>query len=416
MTDRTWQRLAWTFVGLTVLLYVLSAAGAVINAQLGTGWSTDDTSNLVFVLSTVCFVAVGAVILARQPRNPIGWILVGISFAWSVGGPFSEYARYGLVTRPGSVPAPALVEALTTANWVAPIVLTGTFLLLLFPDGHLPSRRWRWVARLSAVVIVTVTLGILLGSQNLADDGYPDVANPLYAPGLKWLATALIATLPLIPILMLLSAASLVGRYRRSRGIERLQMKWLSSGAAVVAAIYGVTMVASLGTSWGQTDTPTWVGVLQLISAPAFALIPIAMGFAISRYRLYDIDRIINRTLVYAALTGVLAVMYVGLVLGLGAVARSLGGSERSPVVVAASTLAAAALFRPLRRRVQGFIDRRFYRRRYDAQRTLEAFIGRLRDDVDLDALGTHLLGAVHDSVEPRQASLWLRSSQRFEP
>jgi hypothetical protein len=217
------------------------------------------------------------------------------------------------------------------------------------------------------------------------------------------------ATLVLIPICIVASAASLVGRYRRSSGIQRVQLKWLATGAAAAALIYGVTMVASLGTSWNQADTPTWVAALQFIAVPAFALIPVAMGFAISRYRLYDIDRIINRTLVYGVLTGVLAAVYVGLVLGLGAVARSVGGSARSPVVVAASTLAAAGLFRPVRQRVQGFIDRRFYRRRYDAQRTLEAFSGRLRDEVDIDALEAYLLGTVHETLEPANASLWLR-------
>jgi hypothetical protein len=409
MTDHRARRLAWAFSGIVVLLYIVTAAARAINASLGAGWTSDETGNLVFVLSTTLFLVVGAIILAKQSRNPVGWILVAISFFWVVGGPLSEYARYGLTTRPGSVPAADVAEAITAPGWVAPIVLTGTFLLLLFPDGRLPSRRWRWVARLSGLIIVTASVGILLQPGTMAGDGYPNVVNPLGVSALKPLLAVLQATLILIPICIVASAASLVGRYRRSRGIQRVQLKWLATGAAAAALIYGVTMVASLGTSWNQADTPTWVAALQFIAVPAFALIPIAMGFAISRYRLYDIDRIINRTLVYGVLTGVLAAVYVGLVLGLGAVARSVGGSARSPVVVAASTLAAAGLFRSVRQRVQGFIDRRFYRRRYDAQRTLEAFSGRLRDEVDLDALETHLLGTVHETLEPANASLWLR-------
>jgi hypothetical protein len=209
---------------------------------------------------------------------------------------------------------------------------------------------------------------------------------------------------------MLASALSLVLRYRRSRGEEREQIKWIAFAASVVGSLYLITMISSFTFSgpWGAAGTPLWLGLLQQAALVSFTAVPIAVGFAVLRYRLYDIDILINRTLVYAPLTAMLVFVYLGGVIGLQAAFRTLTGQE-STLAVVASTLAIAALFNPLRRWVQGFVDRRFYRRKYDAAKTLAAFNARLRDETDLNTLGADLVGVARDTVQPENVSLWLR-------
>jgi hypothetical protein len=216
----------------------------------------------------------------------------------------------------------------------------------------------------------------------------------------------------LIPLTIAASAVSLILRFRRSTGMERLQIKWLTSAAVAVAIIYLIAMLASLNSDWGGATTPTWILFLQEASFASFALIPIAIGFAILRYRLYDIDLVINRTLVYGLLTALLLGVYVVLAVGLGAAVRSVAEQENNAIVIAASTLAVAALFRPARRRIQDFIDRRFYRQKYDAARTLDAFSMRLRNQVDLETLTGELLGVVRETMRPAHVSVWLRSRE----
>jgi hypothetical protein len=214
----------------------------------------------------------------------------------------------------------------------------------------------------------------------------------------------LLASIALVPIAILGCAVALIVRFRRSRGTERLQLKWLTTAAATVATIYFFAMAISFNQSWGGEDTPYWISIVQNVAFLSFVLIPLAMAFAILRYRLYDIDLIINRTLVYGALTAILGAAYVLIVTVAGTI---LQGSD---IVTAVATLSVAGLFRPLRRRIQGFIDRRFYRRRYDAARTMEAFTGSLRNEVDLEAMRLELLAAVHETLRPRRVSLWLKS------
>jgi hypothetical protein len=204
---------------------------------------------------------------------------------------------------------------------------------------------------------------------------------------------------------MIASAVALGVRFRRSRGVERLQLKWLATAAAVVAAVYALALVVSLDQSWGKADTPTWVAVIQNVALASFALIPIAIGIGILRYRLYDIDRLISRTIAYSLLTAVLVGVYAAIVVGIGAAT----GRSDNPVIIAGATLLVAALFGPVRRRIQGLIDRRLYRRRYDAELVLASFAARMRDELDLEALARELRSATTHAVQPESVGLWIR-------
>ena len=296
------------------------------------------------------------------------------------------------------------------------IGLIGTFLLLLFPDGHLPSRRWRPLAWLSGLVLTFLTLVIPVlpapMSEVIQNPSFVNAPNPLGVEALRPVLDRIYAIVLLVPVCVVGCALSLIVRFRRSRGHERLQLKWLAAAAGVTAAIYLVTMVTSFfwgGELWADQKTPVWVTALQHLSVFAFVLIPVAIGTAILRYRLFDVDVIINRALVYGVLTAALALVYAGTVVGLGAAARAVTQQETNNLAVAASTLAVAGLFGPLRRRVQSFIDRRFYRHKYDAQQTLADFSARLRDHVDLDSLNAELLAVVTRTMQPSRVSLWLK-------
>ncbi|HZJ52067.1 MAG TPA: hypothetical protein VFF07_14795, partial [Actinomycetota bacterium] len=300
---------------------------------------------------------------------------------------------------------------------VSGLGLIGTFLILLFPDGRLPTPRWKPVAWLSGLVLLILTVLLPLAPvplNELGDDSLPPVANPLGVEALEpFFDGPFFALLVLLPVCILACAGGLIRRFRRSHGQERLQLKWLATGAAITASFYFVAVVGSLLTT-SVTDRssvePGWLTVVDQISLFSFLLIPAAVGAAILRHRLYDIDVIINRALVYGALTAVLALVYVAGVVGVGGRLREVGGQESNSFAVAASTLAVAALFRPARGRLQAFIDRRFYRSRYDAARTVEEFSRRVRDEVTLDTVTSDLLMAVNETVQPEHASLWLRS------
>jgi hypothetical protein len=288
-------------------------------------------------------------------------------------------------------------------------------MILLFPDGRLPSRRWRPLAWLSGAVIVVESIAVFLTPGPL--EGLREVQNPFGLEGQFWLVTVKWVVLPLIPLCMVASAMSLVLRYRHSGGDERQQIKWLAFSASITGVVYlGIMSAGAI--NWliyspeapSDLGTRTWWGaLLEDVMLLSFSGIPVAIGIAVLKYRLYDLDILINRALVYGSLTATLAFVYLGGVVGLQAVFRALTGQE-STLAVVASTLAIAALFNPLRRRVQGFVDRRFYRRKYDAAKTLAAFNAKLRDKTDLDALNDELVGVVRETMQPAHASLWLRT------
>jgi hypothetical protein len=378
------------------------------SAHIPSSWEANLTvGNLLGGALFLIFPLVGALIASRRPRNAIGWILLAEGLLWMFLGMTDYYGLYG-VARPGSVPFPVGVAGINNFMWVPAVGLLGTYVLLLFPDGMLPSARWRPLAWLSGAVILWVSVGTALAPGPLQNLG--GVQNPfgLLQP---WMMPVFWAALPLLPLCMVASVLSLVLRYRRSRGEERQQIKWIAFAASFVGLLYLIAMVCAFifpSGSWFQAGSPLWLDLLGYAALISFTLVPIAVGFAVLRYRLYEIDIIINRTLVYGLLTVSLALVYFGGVTGLQRLLAPAVGQDGQLAIVA-STLAIAALFNPLRRRIQELVDRRFYRRKYDARKTLEEFGAKLRDETDLEALNGELLAVVRETVQPEHVSVWLR-------
>jgi hypothetical protein len=411
MRTRTVAWLAWSLAALSVAMFLISVVLRLLarSAPVPVSWGADLTiAGLLVYVPFLAFPVVGALISFRRPRNPVGWICLADGLLWTFIGMSDNYGVYG-VAKPGSVPLPVVVAGINNWLWVPAVGLLGTYLLLLFPDGRLPSRRWRPLAWLSGAVLVLASVGVMLAPGPLEHLG--GVRNPFGLEGQHWMTSAGYVVLPLLPLCMLASALSLVLRFRRSRGEERQQIKWIAFSASVVVMVYLIAMVASLlspAETWFAGSSPAWLSLLQTAALLSLTVIPIAVGFAVLRYRLYEIDLLINRALVYVSLTVHLAATYVGGVVGLQYVFRALTG-QGSTLAVVASTLVIAALFNPLRRRVQAFVDRRFYRRKYDARKTLEDFSTRLREETDLEALNSELVEVVRETIQPAHVSLWLR-------
>ncbi len=365
----------------------------------------------LFGLVQLAFPAAGLVLALRRPQLPIGWLLLGIGVAWGLAGGTS-YADYGLRLHPGSLPAAAVVAAVAAPMWAPAIGLTCTFLILLFPDGRLPGPRWRWVAWVSALAIFGGTAADTLTPGDMASQGYPGVHNPL---GVGVIGSALDVgqlLLALIPVMMVASAASLVVRFRRADTVQREQIKWLASAATVVAVTYLLVLTISLAAEPSNNVGPVWLQAAQDAALLSFGLIPIAIGVAVLRHGLFEIDVIIRKTLVYSTLIASLGFLYLAGVVGLQALVRSVTG-QSGAVAVTVSTLAVAGAFQPLRTGIQRAVDRRFYRARYDVDAVVDAFNGRLREQIDLDALRRELLAVVSGAVQPVHASLWLRPGAR---
>jgi hypothetical protein len=361
---------------------------------------------LPFSLVIFTFPAVGVLLTRRDPTNAVGWLLLGVGLCWAVRGFwFDGYLRWAVEVHPGSLPGAGVVGALTFPLWIPMVGLIGTFLILLFPDGALPSPRWRPLGRACAVVMLGLYVMSVVRPGPVQQAPVSDLRNPFaldaLAPATPMLDTAVL----LLPLCILGCASALVVRFRRSRGVERLQLKWLATAGAFFASGYLVLMGSG---AWAAlTDAgppPQWFDVAVDLYFLSFALIPLAIGVAVSRHGLYEIDRLLSRTVGYAVVTGLLVATYAGLVTGVSRLTPS-----SSSLAVAGSTLAVAALFQPLRRRVQHTVDRRFNRARFDAEATVEEFSRRLRSEVDLEAVCDDLLGVVRHTVEPAAAGVWLR-------
>jgi len=342
------------------------------------------------------YSTVGAVVASRLPESPIGWLFCAIGLCFGLSHFSAEYAAYDLLAPSGSLPAGEGFAWLTSWVWVFGLGLI-VFLDLLFPTGRLPSARWRWFARFTAIALLPAAILAALSPGQILSSA---LINPLGVEGPPNASKAIEA---FMYALIVVGASSMLARLRHAGRIERQQIKWFAY--ATVLAISGVilknTVYPVVGVAWLW-----WVGLI--LTAVGVVSSPVAMGVAIFRYRLYQIDIIINRTLVYGSLTAVLAGMYLGGVVLLQYAFRALTG-EGSQLAVVASTLIIAALFIPLRRRIQGFIDRRFYRSKYDARKTLETFSAKLRNQTDLDALSEDLVGVVGETMQPAHVSLWLR-------
>jgi MFS family permease len=385
------RRLAWALPVLTLTLEVLGFAAAVASSEGTAIWLAS-----TFAITIAAFAVVGALISSRHPANSIGWLLSTIGCMFALVVATTSGARWGL--RGEHLPR-GLWEWLAIGGnaWVIALGLIGTQLALRLPDGHLPSRRWRWFSRLTVVLIAVSVVGMATTRERV--EGVRGTSNPI-----GWAVTEPLETVYLLVILSFpFAIAALLLRYRRSSGRDRAQLRWVAFSGAVFVAVYVVTL-----TSLAFVDEHSVTGdVLTSFTQVAFAAFPIGIGFAVLRQDLYDIDVVINRTLVYASLTATLAGVYAGSVLLLQLVLSDL--TQGSGLAVAASTLAVAALFRPARRRIQSIVDRRFFRSRYDAARTIEAFGLQLRDEVDLDALSIDLRSVVIETMQPAHVSLWLR-------
>ena len=407
MSPRTAAWIAWSLCGLSLVLTALSLRliALLLHSDAPIYYYWLETSMVSAGYSTV-----GAIVASRLPESPIGWLFCAIGLSFGVSHFSAEYAYYTLLAPPGSFPGVDAFAWLTSWVWVAGLGLI-VFLDLLFPNGKLPSARWRWFAWFTAIALLpAATLAALSPGRILSSI----LHNPL---GIEGLPNASKGVEAFMYALIVVGASSMLMRLRYAGRVERQQIKWFAYATAV--AISGVILkntvypAVSVGWVW-------WVGLI--LTALGVASSPVAMGLAILRYRLYEIDLIINRTLVYGALTATLVAVYFGGVTATQAIFRVLTGQEQQPqIAIVVSTLVIAALFNPLRRRIQSFIDRRFYRHKYDAAKTLEAFSAKLRDETDLDALSDDLVGVVRETMQPAHVSLWLRpdmprNSQQGKP
>ena len=394
-------RLAWSAFGLTFVVAVTATVFAFVDD--GTRLPPPDSGeitwagSLTFAVMIAAFAALGALLASRRPRNPIGWILCASPLCLA----FTELARnwyvHTLIAEPGSLPLTSGLMWAANWAWIPGFMPLLTLLLLLFPDGRPPSRRWRPVGWLAGLAMALLIVGYAFAPGALED--YPRVDNPVGVEGTVGDALEVFQGVgfPFFALAAIGSMASLVVRFRRSRGVERQQLKWMAAAAALVVAAW---LVNAFFDQVVGSD-------ISLILPLALLALPTAATVAILRYRLYDLGLVVNRTLVYGALTAALAGSYLGIVLLLQLALEPL--TSDSGLAIAGSTLAVAALFRPLRGRIQELVDRRFYRRRYDAARTVESFSARLRDEVELDALSAELRGVVRETVQPAHVSLWLR-------
>jgi len=402
VSGRTASRFA---LSLLVVAAVLTSAILLLGLARGSAGRglTFTGGGFFWFVNLLLFLPVGALVASRHPGNPVGWLMCAIGLS-EVGSRFTyEYAARALVIDPGSLPGGAALAWLSTFIWLPQICLL-PFLVLLFPSGRLRSRRWALAGWLPvAWMIVFVVFALLLwpyrDASMLLDN------ESLSVPQVADLEELLFATF--VPVVLggvLVALLNLILRFRNSRGEERQQLKWvaLACGIGGTNIIVAEFVLAPLG-----IEHPLLTLIGETLAGPG--MLAITAGIGILKYGLYDIDRIINRTITYALLTAFLALVYSGLVVALQGL---VGRAQQSPLVVAVSTLAAAALFRPARARIQGLIDRRFNQRRYDAVRTIDAFTARLRDEIDLDALTAHLLDVVDETMEPARISLWLKGRE----
>jgi len=391
---------AWSLVVLIILLWAASVPLAYATRWAGSGFG----ENLAAFIALLPITPVGFVVARRQPANPLGWMFLALVALLELGGVGTDYAW--LSYRLGHHLPLAEVGVVLAPAW-CPLLVTLPLMILLFPDGRLPSPRWRpvlWgylaVGASWPVSVYTVTIAAVAADDIHLVPGGDLRAVDAPAGSSAWLGSVEAITLPVLAVFWLVFVASQVLSWRRASGERRQQLKLLMSGAAVCMA--AVAVAAIVGTL-DKSTSPAVEAVVDVIFT-GIAALPISIGVAILKYRLYDIDRIISRTLAYAIVTGLLVGLYAGLVL----LATEVLGLHQSSVAVAVSSLAAAALFSPLRRRVQLGVDRRFNRARYDADRTVAAFATRLKNTVDLDSVRDDLAGVVHQALEPAHLSVWI--------
>jgi MFS family permease len=401
MNYRTATWLAWSLVTLSVALLLggaaLSRVASSAVSDLSFVGETDDASVVAILITLLPFSVVGTIVASRKPRNAIGWLFCGVGVTLGLNSFAGDFAEFWLASGFGKSSLGETAAWFSSWLWFLLIFVPMSLLLLLFPDGRLPSPRWRPVAWGVALGTAGGVVGNALKAGPLVD--FPQIANPygVDSPvvGMVGVAGTIVAAGSMVG-----SAVSLIVRLRRVGSEQRQQIKWLAYGGAVMV---GGVFAGALAIPW---NVPLSITIMSV----ALPGLPVFTGIAIVRHHLYDIDILINRTLVYGSLTAMLALVYFGGVTATQAIFQTLTGQDELPqLVVVASTLLIAALFNPLRRRIQAFIDRRFYRSKYDARKTLEAFSVKLRDETDLEALNDDLVGVVRETMQPAHVSLWLR-------
>jgi hypothetical protein len=404
MSKRTAFWVAWFTWVLYLVITIVTLLFQMKNAP------SELLSDIFNALVLLAFATIGSLIASRRPQNPIGWIFCVSTLLWALGSVLQEYTTYTLITVPGSLPAGALLGVI--GHWIGGIgwFLMLTFLLLLFPSGHLPSPRWRSLAWLIAVLLAAYSITFLLSpypyANSALDPRLTSVRNPMGIGAANDLFDQLAGNLPLALFPTILACiVSVFLRFRRARGIERQQLKWFTYGLAISILMLIIILIAVFTTPSGGSGTLFYLAVV---------CIPISAGIAMLRYRLYDIDVLINRTLVYGLLTATLLCTYLLLVFGGQHLLATFLGSSNG-VVLVASTLIVAALFQPLRQRVQQLVDRRFYRSKYDAAQVVTRFSEALRQEVNLDQLREQLLTVVQETLQPTHLSLWLRPRKQQE-
>jgi signal transduction histidine kinase len=402
--------LARVLAGVTVLSFAIGLLFTFLAASVRPPGADDPLSDLVFVLSFAMFPVIGYVLAIRRPENWIGWLMLGMGTFFSLTAILTSLGEYLFYS--GSRDSGLVLVAFDSPSWVPIVVLPVTFLLLLFPDGHLPSPRWRWFAWGLGVGLAVVYFAILLDPAPLEDSPVgAGVSNPLGIEALGPILDVAQALILVIPIGVIGSLTSLVLTFRRSSGIERLQLRWLLTAAAFVAVLYSTALLASLGSSWGGGGgDPGWVTLIQTVVIPSFALIPIAIGVSILRYRLFDIDVVINKAVLFGALAVFITVVYVAIVVGVGA----LVGSQASPVLSAAAAAIVALAFQPARRRAQRFADRLVYGKRATPYEVLSAFSERVGQTYANEDLLPRMARALGEGTVAARADVWVRVGEEF--
>ncbi len=401
-------RLARVLAGLALVGFAIGLVYTFLVAAIRPPGTGDPLGDVGFVLSFAMFPVIGYVLAIRRPENSIGWLMLGIGTFFGLTAILSSLGEYLLYS--GSRDTGLVLMAFDSPSWVPIVVLPVTFLLLLFPDGHLPSSRWRWFAWALGVGLVVVYLTILLSPGPLEESPVQNVPNPLGIEALDPFLDAAQALILVIPIGVIASLTALVMRFRRSSGVERLQLRWLLTAAAFVALLYSGAMFASLGSSWGGADQPGWLTLLQNIVIPAFTLIPLAIGVSILRYRLFDIDIVINKAVLFGALAVFIAIVYVAIVVGVGA----LVGSQANPVLSATAAAVVALAFQPLRRRAQRLADRLVYGKRATPYEVLSEFSERVGQTYASEELLPRMVRALGEGTGAARADVWVRVGEEL--
>jgi signal transduction histidine kinase len=408
MTEVRRRRLV-VLARLLCALTVLSVAAGLWLSLIDQG-PTDPGLLLAFAL----FPVVGYLMAARRPDNSLSWLMLGIGVAIGVGSFLPSYGAYAVQGGIGGRTVGLIAVALDSPMWVPIVVLPVTFLLLLFPNGHLPSHRWRWFARILAVSLVVVYLGIVLTPGEFGDEveEFANFRNPLGVESLRPVLQVAIVSIAMIPIGVIGSLVALVQRFRRSSGIERLQLRWLVTAAAIVATLYTVALLIGFAGSWATSDQPSWMTVLQNVAVFSFGLIPIAIGVSVLRYHLFDIDVVISRALLFGALAVFIAVVYVAVVVGIGA----LVGSRADPLLSAGAAAIVALVFQPVRSRAQRLADRLVYGKRAAPYEVLSEFSERLGNAYANEELLPRMTRALAEGTGAVRADAWIRIGDELVP